>query len=97
MPGARTPFVDNRGRVNPIWYRFLVDLYERTGGGATDKVDASAGAAETAQTAAETAQTAAETAQTAADAAQTYAESIDGGFTNEIQEIKFMREFEDFR
>ncbi len=69
MPGARTPFVDNRGRVNPIWYRFLVDLYERTGGGATDKV-------ETGATAATTAQAAADAAQASADAVETTAEEL---------------------
>lgn len=93
MPGARTPFVDKEGRVNPTWYRFLVDLHERTGGGATDKVA-------TVETTATTAVTSAAAAQTTADDAYTLAESgvASGGVTaEEIQEIKFLRDFGDGR
>lgn len=60
MPGHRTPFVDKHGRVSAVWYRFLFDLHERTGGGATDKVAATETAAEAAQAAADTAQAAAD-------------------------------------
>lgn len=77
MPGPRTPIVDSRGRLDPTWYRFLVDLYERTGGGAEDKVEEGATGAATAQAAAATAQTAANTAQTAANTAQSLADDLE--------------------
>ena len=67
IPSQRAPFVSSDGRVNPTWYRFLIDLYERTGGGATDKVETGATAAVTAQAAAAAAQSAADDAQAAAD------------------------------
>jgi len=72
--------IDDHGRINSTWLRFFVDLYERTGGGATDKVDASQGAAETAQAAADAADAAATTAQTAADDAQTTADDLESRF-----------------
>jgi hypothetical protein len=40
MPGARARWTDSSGRISPVWLRFLEDLYQRTGGGAFDKVDA---------------------------------------------------------
>ena len=32
LPGPNEPVVDSRGRMNPRWYRFLTELYTRTGG-----------------------------------------------------------------
>ena len=49
MPGPRTPLVGRDGRLDPTWYRFMVDLHERTGGAAEDKVEEAAMAAEAAQ------------------------------------------------
>ena len=70
-PGVRTPWLAPDGKtVSPVWHKFLMDLHERTGGAPLDKVDLSAGAAETAIDAAAT-------AQTAADAAQELVDSID--------------------
>lgn len=80
MPGARTPVVDSRGLLNPTWYRFFVDMYERTGGGATDKVEEGAAGAETAQIAAAAADAAAVAAQSAANNAQTLADELEDRF-----------------
>lgn len=77
MPGPRAPLVDKNGHIDPIWHRFLIDLYERTGGGSIDKVDLSAGAAEDAQESADAADAAALAAQTAANNAQSVADSIE--------------------
>ena len=32
LPGPNEPVVDSRGRMNPRWWRFLNELYRRTGG-----------------------------------------------------------------
>lgn len=77
IPSQRAPFVGSDGRVNPTWYRFLIDLYERTGGGAEDKVEEGATVAATAEAAAATAQSAANTAQSAAAAAQNTADELE--------------------
>ena len=81
IPSQRAPFVGEDGRITTVWYRFLVDLYERTGGG-TDKV--------------EEADVAADAAQTRADDAYTLAESgVTGGSVTaaQVQEIQFLRDF----
>lgn len=80
MPSQRAPFVGEDRRVDPVWYRFLFDLHERTGGGADDKVELSAGAAETAIVAAAAADAAAVAADAAAVAAQQTADNIDARF-----------------
>ncbi len=77
IPGARTPLVDRSGRINPTWLRFFVDLHERTGGGASDKVEAGSGAASDAQAAADSAQNSADAAATAAATAQSVADEIE--------------------
>ena len=89
MPGPRTPVVDQSGRLDAAWYRFFVDLHERTGGGATDKV-------EDTNTTATTASAAAATAQVAADDAFALAQSVEQGegiLVESIQEILFLGEF----
>lgn len=80
LPSQRAPFVGSDGRISPVWYRVLVDLYERTGGGSQDKVEVGATAAVTAQAAADAANAAAVNAQTAADAAQTAANTLEERF-----------------
>lgn len=80
LPSPRAPVVDKSGRIDPTWYRFLVDLYERTGGGALDKVEETTVIAAGADSAAATAQAAATTAQTAAATAQTAADSVTSDF-----------------
>ena len=80
IPGQRTPFVDREGRVSPVWHRFLTDLYERTGGGPLDKVDLSAGAAETAIDAAADAEAAAALAAAAAAGAQEVSDELERRF-----------------
>ena len=67
MPGSRVPMVDEQGRINPIWQRLFNDLYERTGGGAVDKVELGATGAEAANAAAVVALDAAATAQAVVD------------------------------
>jgi hypothetical protein len=32
LPGPNEPVVDSQGRLNPRWWRFLNELYQRTGG-----------------------------------------------------------------
>lgn len=32
LPGPSEPVIDSMGRMNPRWYRFLTELYTRTGG-----------------------------------------------------------------
>lgn len=89
MPGPRTPVIDKSGRLDPTWYRFFVDLHERTGGGATDKV-------EEAESTATTAVSDAATAQTRADDAYSLAESVEsgGGVSGaSIREIEFIGPF----
>jgi len=39
MPGSRTTWAYQSGEVSIVWLQFLRDLHERTGGGATDKID----------------------------------------------------------
>lgn len=33
IPAPTYPLVDATGKINPIWYQFLVTLYNRSGGG----------------------------------------------------------------
>lgn len=33
LPAPAYPFVDNSGKINPIWYQFLSSLWQRSGGG----------------------------------------------------------------
>lgn len=80
LPSQRQPFIGSDNRINTTWYRFLVDLHERTGGGATDKVEVSAGAAEGAQASADAAAASATAAQIAADEAQLTADSVENKF-----------------
>jgi len=32
LPGPKEPVIDSRGVMTPRWYRFLTELYRRTGG-----------------------------------------------------------------
>lgn len=68
IPGARTKWLSKDDRtVDPVWLRFLIDIYERTGGGALDKVDLAATGAESANEAAAVALAAAAAAQAIVD------------------------------
>ncbi len=84
IPSARVPLVDDSGRIDPSWFRFLVDLHERTGGATTDKVDSVSGDASNAQASADAAQASANTAQTSANNAQTTATTA----TNDLTTLK---------
>ncbi len=82
IPSQRAPLVGKDGRVSPVWYRFLIDLHERTGGGSADKVEEGV--------------TDAATAQSRADDAYSLAETgvVGSSVTAEqIQEIQFLRDF----
>lgn len=76
IPGSRSSFTDDKGLINPVWLRFLIDLYERTGGGATDKVDTTVTGVTTAQSTADGAVTDAASAQTTANTANTTANTV---------------------
>ncbi len=67
MPGSRAPMVNKEGLIDPTWLRFLTDLYERTGGGAEDLVEAGSETTQAAQDAADAAQAAADDARATAD------------------------------
>lgn len=32
LPGPNEPIIDQSGRINPHWWRFFIELYQRTGG-----------------------------------------------------------------
>lgn len=34
VPNPGYPLIDNTGKINPVWFQFLVSLWQRTGGGA---------------------------------------------------------------
>lgn len=82
IPGQRVPLVDSQGRMSSVWHRFFVDLHERTGGNAQDKVESTTVVATSAQTTAAAAQS---------DA--TDALSSVGINASNIQAIDFLGEF----
>ncbi len=34
VPNPGYPLIDSTGKINPVWFQFLVSLWQRTGGGA---------------------------------------------------------------
>lgn len=68
FPVQSTPFVNEVGLINPVWYQFLVSLAQRTGGATGVDAARVLAAANVAQTAADRAQAAADQASRAAAA-----------------------------
>ncbi len=81
LPPINIPFIDESGRLNIIWYRLLLSLYNRTGAAVGVNSTETSISSTAAQNAAEAAQSAANTANNAATAAHTIANT---GVTNAL-------------